>query len=172
MERTVKTMNRRWSEPECRKLLEMKNKGYTFNQIGNIIGRTEQSCRQNYLRLTFMKKKIRNDTEKAEKIKELTEKCMTIAEIANELNIKKWEVTEIKKEFGIRTTKEQLKKIKSKPSSCKKDTICWECKNAMVNCKKPVKGFKAEKITWGNCNPPKYSYMVSSCPNFVKENYA
>lgn len=53
-----------------------------------------------------------------------------------------------------------------------KDTLCWDCKNALLGCSwakdfEPVKGWKARKTPKTITKPS--SYKVYKCPEFMPD---
>ena len=57
--------------------------------------------------------------------------------------------------------KERAQNTYKKP----KYSMCWICKKACIDCKKPVKGWKATKIV----NHEYEAYIVKQCPEFEPE---
>lgn len=164
-------MNKRWTEAECDTLLQMKKDGYTFKEIGQVIGRSGKCCNRKFLAIVFKKEDHERAVwdAKAERVKEMINKGMTNAEMAKKLGVKSWEIHYIRHEYGLKSTPAQQTALRLKHSRPKNETICWDCKNVMVNCKKPVEGFVAKKIPYGDYDPPRYTYVVSECPDFKKE---
>ncbi len=162
---------KRWTEQEEKTLIEMRMQGLPFSAIVKKVEHNEKSCRNKYDRLFPSESKKAMNRELAEKIQELTDKKLYEDEIAKALGINIGKVRYIKRTFDIHAPAIRVRVGKPR-QPLKKDTICWVCKNAIVNCKKPVDGFTATVKEYGNYDPPHYSYLVKSCPNFSPEPYA
>ena len=53
--------------------------------------------------------------------------------------------------------------------------LCWDCKKAIGGCRwsdygRPVKGWEADLIK-PNGTKPYTTYMIHSCPEFVRDGY-
>lgn len=160
-----------WTDEETARLFEMRNNGAEFHEIARKLGRSTAGIKGQWKKVNKIKNKvlIRENEELAERVRALSDAGLTEREIREELGITQSTVTYIKNVFGIKSA---IAKMRERESRKIKDTICWVCKNALVNCKKPVKGWVAEKRLWGDGNPPKYTYFVKKCPNFEPEPYA
>lgn len=168
----------RWTEEEKATAYALRKKGYSCREIGVCIGRSGGSV-DRILR-------IRGNAEK-----ESQEECRFYwAEedfaAAERMRKEGTPPMEIAGKIDERTTerkKRPKKETKKKPKKESQwmNTICWTCKNAIVNCKKPVEGFTAEKkpyfvqrgtLVEGRKEFLGYSYLVKECPNYEPEPYA
>ena len=159
----------RWTEEEKEMAYELWKKGHSCREIGAFLGRSSDGVRH-ILR-------HRGNKETAEQCcYHYTEDEIAIAERMREEGISPMEIAE-KIDEGIT---ERRKRLKKDPENAfrRKVTICWTCRNAMVNCKKPVEGFTAEREAYftqrGTLAEGKkeflgYSYLVSECPNYEEE---
>ncbi len=165
-----------WSKDEKDILFYMRSQGQPWSVVARAVGRTEKACKQFYGRQTTDLKKTERKDELASKIAALKEKGYTEIEIAGELGISRNYVYIIKRLYGIKSdTKDKIMVARRKAERGEKKkfhckhTICWTCKNAVVNCKKPVEGFVAKKIPFYGYSGVKDSYVVSECPNYEPE---
>lgn len=187
-----------WTSNEKTKVYDMRSQGKAFSEIAEALGRTVQSVKHIYYhdkRYGTVAKSGRYSRwteEEKEMAYELWKKGHSCREIGDFLGRSSDGVRHILRHRGNKETAEQCcyhydegiterrKSMKKGPENAfrRKVTICWTCRNAMVNCKKPVEGFTAEReayfvqrgtLAGGNKEFLGYSYLVSECPNYEEE---
>lgn len=162
----------RWTEEEKETAYELWKKGHSCREIGVCIGRSGDSV--GHILLLRENKELpeqccyywtEDEIAKAERMREEGTPPMEIAGKIDE---------------GI-TERRKRPKRETVNDFHRRGTICWTCKNAIVNCKKPVEGFTAEKkpyfvqrgtLAEGRKEFLGYSYLVKECPNYEPEPYA
>lgn len=163
----AKNKNTKWTDEEDARLLEMRNNGADFSEIARKLGRTTEGIKGRWKKFN-RRVLIKDDDVLAEKVRSLSDDGLTEREICEDMGITHGTLVYVKKSFGIKSA---ITKMRERESS-RANTICWVCKNAMVNCTKPVDGFTATLKRYGEYDPPRWSYMVKECPNFDPEPYA
>lgn len=176
----------KWTDDDINTLIEMRNRGCAYKEIAAVLERTATECRE---KMNSKKSSLKYSAERraetaalADRIRGMFEVGMGDREICEELNIGANMLNGIKRMHDIKRTPKQQALLISRLNSARahdannmpanKKTICWTCTKAMVKCKKPVEGFKAEKVLYGNDLPPRYTYFVSECPEYDPEPYA
>lgn len=171
---------RKWTDEEIKIMLEMKKRGCPYAEIGAVINRPVYSIADKVSSLRKQEARKAETIGIAAQIQELINACKTDKEIPKELGISESVYRNIKNLHGIHRTSQQKAAIWRKANETRlsngwddKKTICWTCKNSMVNCKKPVKGWKAKKIPYKSAKGEDLPcWLVKKCPNYDPEPYA
>ena len=159
-----------WTDAERDELIRWHEYGMSYAQIGGMLGRTKDSCRNMYRRITSSGQinPYRLWTEEDDaKLRELAQTSMTSAQIAKKLGRSKAAVNVRKNVLGLSV----------RPQG---ETLCWRCKHStgMSMCSwarffVPVKGWDAKPTriasSKGNMRD---SYHVWYCPEYEEEERA
>ena len=175
----MKNRPKPWTEEEINTLLEMKKQGCTYAKISACIGRSVMCCSSMVYKLREDEKRRAATVKVAAEIQTLIDELKTDKEIREKLGLSVGEYQSLKALHNLRRTREQIA-MKSRIANnlqgvnhAENKTICWTCKNVAVNCKKPVKGWKAKKIPYKSASGQDLPcWLVSKCPNYDPEPYA
>lgn len=165
-----------WTEEEYALMLEMRRNGISCSEIAEKMGRTTYAIKAQ-CKIFFRGAKeaqAKENVELSEKIRKMTAEGMKEAQIAEELEISIGRLQSIKRKFNIIYSKSHRDAVIAEVILWNnKHTICWTCKNSMVNCKKPVDGWTAKQIPYKTVKGEDVPcWLVSKCPNYDPEPYA
>lgn len=167
---TTKARSEVWTEEEKDELIRWHEYGMSYAQIGGMLGRTKDSCRNMYRRITSAGQinPYRLWTEEDdEKLRELAQTSMTSAQIAKKLGRSKAAVNVRKNVLGL----------SERPQG---ETLCWRCqhstgKNMCSWAQRfvPVQGWDAQPTLLASSQGKMQdSFHVRKCPQFEKEERA